>query len=99
MRAALLLTALCAALAAPAVAQTPAASRATLADASRAPSRATIIDGANWRCEGASCVATRGADQPAARACRRVVARFGPVTEFAWKGVVLSPAELHACNS
>ena len=50
MRAVLSAAALCLALAAPAVAQTPAATRLVLADADRAPTRATIIDGASWRC-------------------------------------------------
>lgn len=101
MRAVLPLLALCAAFAAaPAVAQdTPAATRLVLADASRAPTRATIVDGANWRCEGQTCTATGGAAQPAPRACRRVSARFGPVTEFSWKGVALSVDELAACNA
>lgn len=99
MRAVLPLLALCAGIAAPAVAQTPAPTRAVLADAGRAPARATIIDGANWRCEGASCTASGGTSQPAPRACRRVVARFGAVTEFAYKGVALSADELAVCNA
>ncbi len=75
-----------------------AATRAVLADAAKAPAGRTIIDGAAWRCEGSSCTATGGASQPAARACRRVVARFGAVTEFAWKGEILDAAALAACN-
>ena len=86
--------------AAPAFAQpAQAPTRLTLSDASRAPTGRTIIDGANWRCEGATCTASGGANQPAARACRRVVQRVGPVTSFAWKGVELSAAELAACNA
>lgn len=84
--------------AAPAYAQAPATS-AVLADAGRAPAARTIIDGAAWRCEGSECVATGGANQPATRACRRVVARFGAVTAFTWKGVALSAEELAACNA
>ena len=102
MRAVLPLFALCAALATgPAVAQDngQAVSRVVLTDASRAPTRATIIDGANWRCEGQTCTASGGAAQPAPRACRRVVARFGPVTEFSWKGVALTAEEIAACNA
>lgn len=102
MRAVLPLLALCAAFAAaPAVAQAPsvAATRAVLADASRAPTRATIIDGANWRCEGQTCTASGGADQPAPRACRRVAARLGPVTEFSWKGTALTVEQLAVCNA
>ncbi len=86
--------------AAPAFAQTPApATSAVLADAARAPASRTIIDGASWACAGASCTASGGANQPAARACRRVVARFGPVSSFSYKGVVLSAEQLAACNA
>lgn len=84
--------------AAPAFAQSTASS-ATLADASRAPAGRTIIDGANWRCEGATCTASGGANQPAARACRRVAARFGAVSAFTYKGVTLSNEEIAACNA
>lgn len=83
--------------AAPALAQAPVSS-AVLADASKAPAR-TIIDGAAWRCEGDSCTATGGANQPATRACRRVVARFGAVSAFSYKGVALSAEQLAACNA
>ena len=84
-------------IAAPALAQAP-ASTATLADASKAPAR-TIIDGATWRCEGASCTANGGANQTATRACRRVVARLGAVSAFTYKGTTLSAEELTACNA
>ncbi|WP_298163163.1 hypothetical protein [Brevundimonas sp.] len=100
MRAVLPLLALCAAFAgAPAIAQSTAPTRLVLADASRVPARATIIDGASWRCEGQTCTASGGADQPAPRACRRVAARLGPVTEFSWKGTALSAEQLAACNA
>ena len=72
---------------------------ATLAEATSAPSGRLIIDGATWRCEGDSCTATGGANQPATRACRRVVARLGEVTAFTWKGTALSAEELAACNA
>ena len=86
--------------AAPAVAQAPAApTRAVLADAAQAPSGRIIVDGATWRCEGAACVATGGTNQPAARACRRVKARLGTLTEFAWKGETLSSEQLAICNA
>lgn len=96
MRALLIAAALFAA--APAVAQTPATSL-TLADATKAPTRATIIDGASWRCEGAACTATGGSEQPATRACRRVVARLGEVTAFSYRGVALSAEQLATCNA
>lgn len=97
MRAMLIAAALFAA--APAVAQTPTATSVTLADAAKAPARATIIDGARWSCDGAVCTASGGADQPATRACRRVVQRFGAVTAFTYKGVQLSAEELAVCNA
>lgn len=84
--------------AAPAFADAPVSS-AVLADASRAPAVRTIIDGAAWRCEGANCTASGGANQPAARACRRVVARFGAVTAFTYKGVELTAEQVAACNA
>ncbi len=97
MRALLIAAALFAA--APAFAQAPAATSAVLADAARAPAAATIIDGAAWRCEGATCTASGGANQPATRACRRVVARFGAVSSFSYKGVALSAEQIAACNA
>jgi hypothetical protein len=97
MRAFLIAAALFAA--APAFAQTSVATSLTLADAASAPSRTTVIDGAAWRCEGATCTATGGASQPASRACRRVVARFGAVTAFTYKGSTLSDADLATCNA
>lgn len=85
--------------AAPAFAQTSSTTSLTLANAADAPSRTTVVDGASWRCEGATCTATGGASQPASRACRRVVARFGAVTAFTYKGSTLSDADLATCNA
>ena len=84
--------------AAPAFAQAPATS-AVLVDAARAPAARTIIDGASWSCTGATCTATGGANQPATRACRRVVARLGAVSSFSYKGVALSAEQIAACNA
>jgi hypothetical protein len=84
--------------AAPAFAQTPTTS-AVLADAARAPAARTIIDGATWTCAGTTCTASGGANQPATRACRRVVARFGAVSSFSYKGVALSAEQIAACNA
>jgi hypothetical protein len=86
------------ALAAPAVAQTPANSL-TLVDASAAPAGRVIVDGAGWTCEGATCTSTGGTNQPAARACKRVVARLGAVSAFTWKGQALSAEQIAACNA
>ncbi|MEY3293101.1 MAG: hypothetical protein RJB12_872 [Pseudomonadota bacterium] len=96
MRVLLLAAALLAA--APAFAQTPATS-AVLVDAARAPAARTIIDGASWSCTGAACTATGGANQPATRACRRVVARLGAVSSFSYTGVALSAEQIAACNA
>ncbi len=84
--------------AAPAFAQAPVTS-ATLADAASAPSGRVIVDGATWRCEGGACTATGGSSQPATRACRRVVAKLGPVTSFTYKGQSLNEEEIAACNA
>ena len=96
MRALLIAAALFAA--APAFAQSPATS-AVLVDAARAPASRAIIDGASWSCTGATCTATGGANQPATRACRRVVARFGAVSSFSYKGVALTAEQIAACNA
>lgn len=97
MRTLALVAALGLAVAAPAAAQSNGSSL-TLQNAANAPAR-VIIDSASWSCEGATCVASGGAEQPATRACRRVVARLGAVTEFTWKGVTLSAEQLAACNA
>ncbi|RZJ17981.1 MAG: hypothetical protein EON91_07010 [Brevundimonas sp.] len=96
MRALLIAAALFAA--APALADTPATSL-TLVDAAKAPASRTIIDGAAWRCDGAQCTATGGASQPASRACRRVVAKFGAVAAFSYKGETLDEQALATCNA
>ena len=82
----------------PAFANAPATSL-TLADAAKAPAGRVIVDGAAWRCEGASCTASGGTNQPAARACRRVVAKLGPVTAFSYKGEALDAQALATCNA
>lgn len=87
------------ALATPVVAQTPATSL-TLADPAAAPTGRVIIDGAGWSCdETGACTAFGGREQPAERACRRVVARLGAVTAFSWKGQALSAEQIAACNA
>ena len=96
MRALILVAALFAAV--PAHGQS-AASSATLVDASKASADRTIIDGATWRCDGATCTATGGTNQPATRACRRVVARFGAVSAFTYKGQALTAEQVAACNA
>jgi hypothetical protein len=95
----------------PAYAQAPAADAApsaapaaatslTLVNAADALSRRTIIDGATWTCaEGGVCTASGGAEQPATRACRRVVARVGAVSQFSWKGAALTSEQLATCNA
>ncbi len=99
MRSLLSIAVLCLALATPAAAQDLAGTHLVLADAATAPTRPTIVDGANWRCDGSTCTASGGANQPAARACRRVVARLGAVTQFTWRGTALTAEQLAACNA
>ncbi|WP_292053752.1 MULTISPECIES: CC_3452 family protein [unclassified Brevundimonas] len=82
----------------PAFADAP-ATRATLVDASTAPANRIIIDGASWSCNGAECTASGGSAQPATRACRRVVARIGKVSAFAYKGQELTAEQIAACNA
>ncbi len=96
MRALLIAAALFAA--APAFAQS-AATSAVLADPARAPAGRVIIDGASWSCDGATCTASGGANQPATRACRRVVLRFGAVSSFSYKGIALTAEQIAACNA
>lgn len=87
-----------AAAASPALAQ-GAGSSLTLRSPDGAPAH-VIIDGAAWVCQGASCIAAPGGlEQPADRACRRVVHELGPVTAFTWQGQALSPDRIAACNS
>jgi len=95
---ALLVAAALFAVAAPVSAQSPTSS-AVLVNASSAPAGRLIVDGATWRCDGTACTATGGASQPVARACRRVVARIGPVSAFSYKGVALTAEQLAACNA
>lgn len=73
----------------------------TLQNAAAAPSAPVIVDGVNWRCDTAgACVGTgRGSEQPASRACRRVVAQVGAVSSFTWRGQSLSADQLATCNA
>lgn len=99
MRVLLIAAALFAASPSLALDQAPSGTSAVLTDAARAPAAVTIIDGASWRCEGPNCTASGGANQPATRACRRVVARLGPVSSFRYKGVALSAEQIASCNA
>ena len=73
----------------------------TLQNTAMTPTEAVIIDGASWRCgEDKVCVATgRVAEQPATRACRRVVARVGALASFTWQGRALTADQLATCNT
>ena len=83
----------------PALASAQPATSLTLADATKAPAGRVIVDGATWRCDGAECTATGGTNQPATRACRRVVAKLGAVTAFTYRGTTLNAEEIAACNA
>ena len=76
----------------------PNGSNLTLANASKAPAK-VIIDGATWKCASGVCVASGGKEQSAERACRRIVAKLGPVTAFTYRGESLSADALAACNA
>ena len=74
----------------------------TLQNAASTPQAAVILDGTQWRCGADNvCVGTgAGANQPASRACRRVVAKVGAaVASFTYKGVTLTDDQLAACNT
>lgn len=58
-----------------------------------------IIDGASWRCEGKECTARGGKEQPALRACKRVVAQLGKAESYAQRGEELAADKLDECNS
>ncbi|MBC6981781.1 hypothetical protein [Caulobacter sp. 17J80-11] len=59
-----------------------------------------IVDGTVWKCEGVTCVAGGSIKaQPAARACKRVVAKLGTVSAFSWRGEALSGDALAECNA
>lgn len=76
-------------------AQAAAESRLTLAEPRDG---AKIIDGASWRCEGKTCTARGGKDQPAVRACKRVVAQLGRAEAYAHRGQDLPSDKLAECN-
>lgn len=76
-----------------------AGSSLTLQNAAGAPAH-VIIDGAAWVCQSGVCTAGPGGmEQPAARACRRVVRELGPVSAFTWQGQSLTPEQVGACNT
>jgi hypothetical protein len=58
-----------------------------------------LFDGAAWSCQSGACTASGGADQAAPRACRRIVAQYGPVSAFTWQGKTLTSEQLAACNA
>lgn len=81
-------------------AQTPAQSF-TLQNVAATPADPLVLDGVSWRCGADNvCVGTgRGEEQPATRACRRLVARVGAVASFTWRGRTLTADQLAACNA
>ena len=61
----------------------------------------TEIDGVNWRCTGAKCVATPvGGKSPGSgmTECRKMAAALGRVASFSSRGKELSKRDLDACN-
>lgn len=100
MRIASLVAVAALALAGAASAQT-AGTTLTLQNGVAAPTSPVIVDGVSWRCDTTGgCVGTgRGSEQPASRACRRVVAQLGAVSAFSWRGQALSAAQIATCNA
>ena len=100
MRIASLVAVAALALAGAASAQT-AGTTLTLQNGAAAPTSPVIVDGVSWRCDTTgACVGTgRGSEQPASRACRRVVAQLGAVSAFSWRGQALSAAQIATCNA
>lgn len=72
---------------------------ATLQSPLASPAR-PIIDGAQWRCTGATCVtANQGEPQPALRACKRFAAQMGAVSAFTYAGRAVTAEQLAECNT
>lgn len=73
----------------------------SLADPATRPADSVIVDGVSYRCDEAGlCIGSgRGTEQPATRACRRVVARVGAVADFTWRGQSLNAEQVAACNA
>ena len=71
------------------------------ADTAARPAASVIVDGVSYRCgEDNVCIGSgRGEDQPATRACRRLVARVGAVSAFTWRGQALSAEQIATCNA
>ena len=57
-----------------------------------------VFDGAVWRCKADVCRSTQVKSLPPLRSCKRLARELGPVTAFGYRGVVLSDADLAACN-
>lgn len=97
MRSLLIVTAALASLAGGAQAQS--VGSATLQSPLASPSR-PIIDGAQWRCSGVTCITSNpGEPQPALRACKRFVAQLGAVSAFTYQGRAVSAEQLAECNA
>ncbi|MEY4555215.1 MAG: hypothetical protein RL093_334 [Pseudomonadota bacterium] len=63
--------------------------------------RSEIFDGRTWTCgpDGVCVARGPGIAQPAARECRRFVARFGVVTRYERDGAALTETQLAQCNT
>ncbi|MDP1633036.1 MAG: hypothetical protein Q8L66_16600 [Caulobacter sp.] len=58
-----------------------------------------ILDGAVWTCKVNVCRSEKVRDTPPGRACRRLAAKLGPVTTFAYRGEAFTTEALAACNA
>ena len=57
-----------------------------------------VFDGAVWRCKADVCRSSQVKSLPPLRSCKRLARELGPITSFGYRGVVLSDADLAACN-
>ncbi len=81
----------------PAFAGTAPGYKATLSSAIEAPAK-KIVNGAMWKCEGASCAGKEDGSRPLTT-CVKVVKAFGPVSEFVTPKGEFSADELQRCNA
>jgi hypothetical protein len=57
-----------------------------------------VFDGAVWRCKADVCRSIQVKSLPPLRSCKRLARELGTVTNFGYRGVVLTDAQLADCN-
>ena len=58
-----------------------------------------IIDGALWKCQDTTCKAASVSEMPTLRSCQVVVRQLGAVSQFTYRGISLTEAQLAQCNT